>query len=156
MLKYSLIQSGVNLVMFRLLIGPMIAGMLAFIFIYFISPVIISDPGIVSIVAEFVVNLSTLYFENIPPIIAAYVASLNLAIVALTAGLLVTVVIQLLVIIWGIFSYMARWVISLLHKDRQEGEPQDLPPIDMDSSFKTSSIGKGVVGRGMDSIDRDL
>jgi hypothetical protein len=142
--------------MFRLFIGPIIIGILVFLFIYFVSPDIISDPGIVSIVAEFAVNLSTLYFENIPPIIAAYIASLNLAIVALTAGLLVTVVSQLLVIIWGIFSYMARWVISLLHKDIREDEPQDLPPIDMDPGFKTSSIGKGVVGRGLDSIDRDL
>jgi hypothetical protein len=25
----------------------------------------------------------------------------------------------------------------------------------MDSSFKTSSIGEGVIGRGLDSIDRD-
>ena len=142
--------------MFRLLIGPMIVGILAFLFIYFVSPVIISDPGIVLIVAEFVLDLSTLNFESMPPIIAGYIANLNLAIAALTVGILMTVVIQLLVIIWGIFSFMARWVISLLHRDRQEDEPQDLPPIDMDSSFKTSSIGKGVVGRGLDSIDRGL
>jgi hypothetical protein len=134
----------------------MIVGILAFLFIYFVSPVIITDPGIVSIVAEFVLDFSTLNFESMPPIIAGYIANLNLAIAALTVGILMTVVIQLLVIIWGIFSFMARWVISLLHRDRQEDEPQDLPPIDMDSSFKTSSIGKGVVGRGLDSIDRDL
>jgi hypothetical protein len=142
--------------MFRLLIGPMIVGILAFLFILFVSPVIISDPGIVSIVAEFVHKLSTLYFESTPPIITGYIANLNLTIVAITVGLFMTVVMQILVIIWGIFSFMARWVISLLHRDRQEDEPQDLPPIDMDSSFKTSSIGKGVVGRGLDSIDRDL
>lgn len=148
-------QSGVISVMFRLFIGPMIIGMLAFLFIYFISPVTISDPGIVSIVAEFALNLSNLYFESMPPIIAGYIANLNLAMVALTVGLLITVVIQLLVIIWGIFSYMARWIISFLQKDRKKDEPRDLQPIDMDSSFKTSSIGKGVVGRGLDSIDRD-
>jgi hypothetical protein len=142
--------------MFRLLIGPMIIGILAFLFIYFVSPVIISDPAIVAIVAEFVINLSTLCFESTPPILAGYIANLNLTIVAITMGLIMTLVIQLLVIIWGIFRFMARWVISLLHKDRQEDELQDLPPIDMDSSFKTSSIGKGVVGRGLDSIDRDL
>ena len=142
--------------MFRLLIGPMIIGALAFLFIYFISPVIISDPGIVSIVAEFALKLSTSFFETMPPVIVGYIASLNLLIAALTAGLLMTVVIQLLVIIWGIFSYMARGIISLLQRDIKEDEPQDLPPIDMDSSFKTSSIGKGVVGRGLDSIDRDL
>jgi hypothetical protein len=90
-----------------------------------------------------------------PPIIASYIANLNLAMVALTVGLFMTAVIQLLVIIWGIFSHMARWIISFLQKDRKKDEPRDLPPIDMDSSFKTSSIGKGVVGRGLDSIDRD-
>ena len=142
--------------MFRLLIGPMIAGMLAFGLVYFISPAIISDPGIVSIFAELVVRLSTFYFENLPPIIADYIANLNLLMVALTTGLLVVVVMQLLVIIWGVFSCMARWIISLLQKDKEIDEPQDLPPIDMDSSFKTSSIGEGVVGRGLDSIDRDL
>ena len=142
--------------MFRLLIGPLIIGMLAFLFIYFVSPVIISDPGIVSIIGELVLDLSTSYFVSLPPIIASYIANLNLLVAALTVGLLMTVVIQLLVIIWGIFSYMARGIISLLQRDIKEDEPQDLPPIDMDSSFKTSSIGKGVVGRGLDSIDRDL
>ena len=142
--------------MFRLLIGPMIVGILAFLFIYFVSPVIISDPGIVSIVAEFVLDLSTLSFESMPPIVAGYISNINLTIVAITVGLFMAVVIQLLVIILGIFRFMARWVISLLHRDKQEDEPQDLSPIDMDPSFKTSSIGKGVLGRGLDSIDRDL
>jgi CBS domain containing-hemolysin-like protein len=142
--------------MFRLLIGPMIAGMMAFVSVYFISPVIISGPGIVSISAEFVLRLSTFYFENTPSIIAGYIANLNLLMVALTAGLLVMVVMQLFVIIWSLFSGMARWMISFLKKGREEDEPQDLPPIDMDSSFKTSSIGKGVFGRGLDSIDRNL
>jgi hypothetical protein len=142
--------------MFRLLIGPMIIGTLAFLLIYFVSPVIISDSGIVSIVAEFALNLSTSYFETVPPIIAGYIANLNLLVAGLTVGLLMTVVVQLLVIIWGIFSSMAKWTISLLQKEKKEDEPQDLPPIDMDSSFKTSSIGKGVVGRGLDSIDQDL
>jgi hypothetical protein len=142
--------------MFRLLIGPMIAGMLAFVSVYFISPVIISGPGIVSVYAEFVLRLSTFYFENTPSIIGGYIANLNLLMVALTAGLIVMVVMQLLVIIWGLLSGMARWMISFLKKGREEDEPQDLPPIDMDSSFKASSIGKGVFGRGLDSIDRNL
>jgi hypothetical protein len=148
-------QSGVISVMFRLFIGPIIIGILAFLFIYYISPAIISDPGIVPIVAEFALNLSNLYFESMPPIIAGYITNLNLAMVAITVGLLMTIVIQLLVIIWGILSYMTKWVISYLQKDRIKDEPQDLPPIDMDSSFKTSSIGEGVIGRGLDSIDRD-
>jgi len=141
--------------MFRLFIGPIIIGILAFLFIYYISPVVISDPGIVSIVAELALKLSSLYFETLPPIVAGYITNLNLAMVALSVGLLMTIVIQLLVIIWGILSYMTKWIISYLQKDKIEDEPQDLPPIEMDSSFKTSSIGKGVVGRGLDSIDRN-
>ena len=142
--------------MFRLFVGPIIIGILAFLLIYYILPIIITEPGIVSIVADFALNLSTSYFETMPPIISDYIVNLNLLVAALTAGLLVTVVIQLLVIIWGIIIYMAKGVISLLQKDLKVEEPQDLPPIDMDSSFKTSSIGEGVVGRGLDSIDRDL
>jgi hypothetical protein len=142
--------------MFRLFIGPMIIGMLAFLFIYYVSPVIISDPGIVSIIGRLVLDLSTSYFVSFPPISASYIANLNLLVAAVTVGLLSTVATQLLVITWGIFSYLTRSVVSLLRRDKKEEEPQDLPPIDMDSSFKTSSIGKGVVGRGLDSIDRDL
>ena len=141
--------------MFKLFIGPIIIGILAFLFIYYISPVVISDPGIVSIAAELALKLSNLYFETLPPIVAGYITNLNLAMVALSVGLLMTIVIQLLVIIWGILSYMTKWIISYLQKDKIEDEPQDLPPIEMDSSFKTSSIGKGVVGRGLDSIDRN-
>ena len=142
--------------MFRLFIGPIIIGILASLFIYFISPFIIFDPGIVSIIGEFALYISTSHFESLLPIMARYIAHLNLLVAAVTVGLLVMVVIQLLVVIWGIFISMAKWIISLLRRNKIEDEPQDLPPIDMDSSFKTSSIGEGVVGRGLDSIDRDL
>ncbi len=141
--------------MFRLLIGPMIIGILAFLFIYYISPVIISEPGIVSIVAEFALNSSNLYFDSMPPIIASYIANLNLAMVALTVGLFITLVIQLLVIFRGMSIYITKWIISYLQKDRKEDEALDLPPINMDSSFKNSGIGKNILGRGLDSIDRD-
>ena len=141
--------------MFRLLVGPMIIGILAFLLIYYISPVIISEPGIVSIVAEFALNLSNLYFDSMPPIIVSYTANLNLAMVALTVGLLVTVVIQLLVIFSGMFIYITKWIMSYLQKDRKEDEALDLPPIDMDPGFSNSEKGKKVLGRGLDSIDRD-
>ena len=141
--------------MYRLLIGPVIIGILAFLFIYFISPVIISESDIVAIVAKFALSLSNALFENMPPIIANYITNLNLAIVAITMGLSLTVVVQLLVIIGGMSIFVIRSIISYLHKDRKEEEPQDLPPIDMDSSFESSEDGKKVMGRGLDSIDRD-
>jgi len=141
--------------MYRLLIGPVIIGILAFLFIYFISPVIISESDIGAIVAQFALSLSNAFFDNMPPIIASYITNLNLAIVAITVGLSLTVVVQLLVIIGGMFVYVIRWIISYLQKDKKEEEPQDLPPIDMDSSFESSEGGKKFLGRGLDSIDRD-
>ena len=141
--------------MFRLFIGPTIIGILAFLLIYYISPLIISESGIVSIVAEFALNLSNLYFDSMPPIIASYIANLNLAMVALTVGLFMALVIQLLVLIRGMFIFIARWIISYLQKDRKKDEATNLPPINMDSTFKNSERGKNILGRGLDSIDRD-
>jgi len=141
--------------MYRYLIGPMIVGMLAFVFVYYFSPLSISEPGIVPLVARFVLDSSNLYFETTPPAITGYVANLNLTVAALTVGLLMMMVTELLVIIWALSSYMARWIISHLQRDRKVDEPGDLPPIDMDSRFKTSKIGNGVFGRGLDPIDRD-
>jgi hypothetical protein len=90
-----------------------------------------------------------------PPIIASYIAYLNLAMVALTVGLFLTVVIQLVVIIVGTFIYMIKWIVSCLQKDRGKEVAQDLSPIDMDSKFMGSTPGKEILGRGIDSIDRD-
>jgi hypothetical protein len=142
-------------VMYRYIIGPVIVGMLAFLFIYYVSPVLISEPGIVPLVARFALNSSNLYFESTPPVIADYIARLNLTMAALTVGLLLLMAIPLVVAIWDILSSIASWIISCVQRDRKKEEPGDMQPIDMDSSFKTSSIGKGVYGRGLDTIDPD-
>jgi hypothetical protein len=142
--------------MFRFFIGPVIIGILVFVSIYFVSPVIISESSIVSIVDGFVVNSANFYFQSMPTVIADFAANLNLAKAALTVALLATVVIQLLAIIWGLLSYVAKWITRHLRGDGKKDEPRDLPSIDMDSDLKTSSIGNGVFGRGLDSIDRDL
>jgi hypothetical protein len=128
---------------------------LVFLFIYFIAPVIVTESDIISYVAEFALYLSNSYFENMPPVIASYIANLNLAMVALTVGLLLTVVIQLVVIIGGTFIYIIKWIVSCLQKDRGKEVAQDLSPIDMDSKFMGSTPGKEILGRGIDSIDRD-
>ena len=141
--------------MFRLLVVPISIGILAFLFIYFIAPVIVPESGIVSYVAEFVLYLSNSYFKSMPPIIASYIANLNLALVALTVGLLLTVVIQLVVIIGGTFIRIIKWIISFLQKDRGKEVVQDLPPIDMDPRFMGSEPGEKILGRGFDSIDRE-
>ena len=141
--------------MFRLLVVPISIGISAFLFIYFIAPAIISTPDIVSYVAEFALYLSNSYFESMPPIIASYIANLNLAIVALTVGLLLTVVIQLVVIIVGTFICITKWIISCLQKDRGEEVVEDLSPIDMDSKYMGSAPGGKILGRSLDSIDRE-
>jgi len=141
--------------MFRLLVVPISIGILVFLFIYFIAPAIVPESDIVSYVAEFALYLSNSYFENMPPIIAGYIAYLNLAMVALTVGLLLTVVIQLVVIIGGRFIYIIKWIVSCLQKDRGKEVAQDLSPIDMDPKFMGSTPGKEILGRGIDSIDRD-
>jgi len=141
--------------MFRLLVVPISIGILAFLFIYFITPAIVSEPGIVSYVAEFVLYLSNSNFESMPPIIASYIANLNLAMVALTVGLLLTVVIQLVVIIGGMFICIIKWMISFLQKDRGKEVVKDMSPIDMDPRFMGSDPGKKILGRGLDSIDRE-
>ena len=141
--------------MFRLLVVPISIGILAFLFIFFIAPAIVSEPGIVSYVAKFVLYLSNSYFESMPPIIASYIANLNLAMVALTWGLLLTVVIQLVVIIGGMFIRIIKWIISFLQKDRGKEVVKDMSPIDMDSRFMDSRPGEKNLGRGPDSIDRE-
>ena len=141
--------------MFRLLVVPLSIGILVFLFIFLIAPTIVPESDIVSYIAEFALYLSNSYFENMPSIIASYIAYLNLEMVALTVGLLLTVVIQLVVIIGGTFIYIIKWIVSCLQKDRGKEVVQDLSPIDMDSRFMGSAPGKEILGRGIDSIDRD-
>jgi hypothetical protein len=141
--------------MFRLLVVPVSIGILAFLFICFIAPTIVSETDIVSYVAEFALYLSNSYFENMPPVIVSYISNLNLAMVALTVGLLLTVVIQLVVIIGGMFICITKWIISCLQKDRGKEVVQDLSPIDLDSRFTGSAPGKKILGRGLDSIDQE-
>ena len=140
--------------MFRLLVVPLSIGILAFLFVYFIAPAIGSEPDIISYVAELALYLSNSYFENMPPIIASYIAHLNLAMVAFTVAILLMVVIQLVVISGGTFIRVIKWMISWLQRDKDEETGQDLPPIDMDSKYMNSTPGKEILGRGIDSIDR--
>ncbi len=141
--------------MFRLLVVPISIGISAFLFIYFIAPAIIPAPGIVSHVAELALYLSNSYFESMPPVIANYIANLNLAMVALTLGFLLMLVIQLVVIIASTFICIIKWLISCLQKNRGEEVVEDLSPIDMDSKFMGSGPGGKILGRGLDSIDRE-
>jgi len=141
--------------MYRLVIVPVIIGILAFLFTYFGLPAIISAPDIISAVASPALDSSNLYFATMPPIVANYIASLNLAMVALTVGFLITVASLLLVTIGGLFVSITRWLISHLQRDRKKEVAPDLPSLDMGPGFRSSQAPERILGRGLDSIQRD-
>lgn len=141
--------------MFRLLVVPISVGVLVFLVTYFLAPSTVPEPGVVAYVADFSLDFSNAFFETMPSIIASYIANLNLLLVALTVALLSTLVIQLVVIAGGILIGIARWLRSILQKDRSKEVVQDLSPIDMDSRFMGSGPGKKILGRGLDSLDRE-
>ena len=141
--------------MYRLVIVPVISGILAFLFTYFALPAFISTPDIISAVAGQALDLSNLYFANMPPMVAHYIASLNLAIVALTVGFLISVAILLLVTIGGLFVSITRWLISHLQRDRKKEAAPDLPSLDLGPGFRSSQADERILGRGLDSIQRD-
>ena len=141
--------------MLRLFIGTIIIGILTFLLIVFISPLIFSESDVVAVVAKLVLNWSNLFFESMPPIIASYIANLNLVMAAFTAALILTLVTQLIALLGSISVFTSRWIISYLQRDGKNDEALDLPPIDMDSTFKSSATGKNILGRGLDSIDQE-
>jgi len=141
--------------MFRLLVVPVVIGILAFSVVYFIFPLLFSESDIVSVLAEFALDLSNSYFASMPPLVAGYIANLNLLGVALTVGLLSTVAIQLVVIIVDTFVFVARGVVSIFKIRRKQARPPDLPSLDIDVRYINSSPGKKILGGGFDSIDRD-
>ena len=141
--------------MFRLVIIPLVIGILLASVIYFLLPEMVSETDIVSFFASTMLDLSNSYFGEMPPVIASYIAGLNLLIVAVTSGLLLTVIIQLLVLIADTFIFIPKWMIRLLKRNRKNVEVKDLPPIDLESRFEGSARGKNILGGGFDSIERD-
>ena len=141
--------------MSRLLITSLIIGILAFLVIFFIAPFIVPESDLVAVVARAALGLSNAFFENMPPGIASYINNLNLALAASTAGLLLMIGIPVLMMIASTFTGSTKWILSLLQNMKKEEAPKDLPPIDLDPGFKSTGDGKGVLGRGLDSLDQD-
>lgn len=141
--------------MLRLLVAPLIIGILAILLIYFVSPVFVAEADTVALVARIALGLSNAYYATMPAGISSYINNLNLLIVALTAGLALIVVIYLLEIVGGALVWATRLILALVPKRKKEEAPRDLSPIDMDSSFEGKDDGAKVLGRGLDSIDRD-
>ena len=141
--------------MFRLLVVPIGIGILLALFIYFVMPEMLSETDIVSYVATKTLDLSNLFFVHMPSVFVSYIANLNLLSVAITLGLLVTVIIQLIVLIADSFISITKWIAQLLKRNRKTVEVKDLPPLDLESKFRGSPKGKNILGGGFDSIDQD-
>lgn len=141
--------------MSKIVIGPAIFGLVIFVMILFIAPLIVAEADLVAGVARSILEYSNRHYATTPPIVASYIANLDLAIVAVTAGILMTVVAQLLVAIQAILVGLFRGVKLLLRWERKKKPPSDLPPIELDPRYRDSKPEENVLGRGLDSIDRD-
>ena len=141
--------------MFRLVVIPVSVGILVFVCIYFVSPAFVQAPDTVAYVAESILYWSNSFFATMPPILASYVAYLDLATIALTAGLISLIGVHLVILIGGALIGLAKWMVAFVLKDRSKDDAEDLPPIEMDSRYMRDMPGKEIMGRGIDSMDRE-
>lgn len=139
--------------MIRFVMIPAIAGIIAFLLMLFIAPLIVAETDIVASVANRTLEWSNRSFATMPPIVASYIANLNLIVVALSAGLIVITGVLILVVAGEIFVGMARVIVSILKRFRREEVVRDLPPIDLPPRFRDSKPVKKILGRGFDATD---
>jgi hypothetical protein len=141
--------------MIRFFLYSVIVGTLVFLAFFFLAPAIVADPGVAPRVAGLLLDWSNARFASTPPLLAAYIANLNLTMVSLSAALLAVLAVLSISIVGRVLSAVTGSIATLLRSLRKEVPPADLPPIEMDPCIRESVIGKGVVGRGLDSIDRN-
>lgn len=141
--------------MFRLLVVPVIIGILAFSIVYFVTPLLFSESDVVAVFAEFTLDLSNSVFASMPPLVASYIANLNLLAAGLTAAFLLTVTIQILVLFGDAFMLVAKGLISIFKKKPKQARPPDLPSLDIVASKVKPRPGSRVLGGGFDSLDPD-
>ena len=140
--------------MLRYFLMAVIVGILAILLIFFVSPFVISEADLVSVIARLTLGLSNLFFENTPADVLTYVNGLNLLLVAMTVGLFLTTAMLAIGIVGLLFKALLKGIASLLHREIKE-EPRDMSPIDMDSRFKSTGLGEDILGRGLDDIDQN-
>lgn len=141
--------------MIRFFAGPAVFGILTFLVVYFVVPLIVAEADLVAGAAGSILEYSNRHFATTPPIVASYIANLDLVIVAVTAAILMTVLAQLLVAIQAVLVCLYRGAKLLLRWTRKKEKPSDLPPIDIDARYLNSGEREKILGRGLDSIDRD-
>ena len=139
--------------MFRFVIAPVIAGIIAFLLVLFIAPMIVAETDVVASVANGMLDWSNRNFDTMPPVVASYIANLSLALVAVTAAAIVTGVVMFLVVIAETSIRIVKGIGSILKRFRKEEVVRDLPPIDLPARFRDSKPVKKILGRGFDSAD---
>ena len=141
--------------MFRRFLISLVVGILVFLVIFFGLPLIVSEAEIVAWFNSLLLDWSNRYFATMPSLLVTYLAQSNLVLIAVTAGVLVTLAAMLLATAWRLIWDFIGWLIGLLRREKTEAEREDLAPIDMKATFVSSGDGKQVLGRGMDRVDRD-
>ena len=141
--------------MIKFFAGPAIFGIFVLLVVLFVAPLFVAETDLVAGVGRSILEMSNRYFATTPAVVAVYLANLNLGIVAVTAGLLMTVIAQLLVVAQAVIVCVCRAVGALLRRRRKDEQPRDLPPIEMDPRYLDSKDEEKVLGRGLDAIDRD-
>lgn len=141
--------------MSRLLITAVLAGILAFLLVLLVLPLLVAEADLVALLARGALGLSNALFDTMPPGLANFINNLNLALTASTVGLSLMLGILILATLAWICIFSAKGIASLLRSMKKQEAPRDLPPIDMGEGFKSKGDGKGVLGRGLDTIDRD-
>ena len=86
---------GVVSIMHRYITGPFIIGILVFLFVLFVIPILVSETGIVSAVVKSALSISNNLFAVMPPLIVDFTGNLNLPLAALALGLTITIAFQL-------------------------------------------------------------
>lgn len=141
--------------MFRWIFIPLIAGIVVFSVVFFALPLVGSEADIVARGSSFILEWSNRLFDTMPGLVADSIANANLALVASMASLLTCFAVVLLMLGWNLLRGLAGWLLALFQRGPVEELREDLPPIDMHSTFVSSGDGKEVLGRGMDRLDRN-
>lgn len=127
--------SGEKSAEFDLLSGPVIIGISAGLFVYFVLPGTVARPEIVSGVTGFVLDLSNSYIENMPPHITDFIAQADLLKVAILAGIAMVLVFQIFGIVKRMFIFLMYRIIHL-RENMKRNKKLDLPAIDMDMKYR--------------------
>ena len=141
--------------MFRWIFISLIVGIVTFSIIFFGLPLFDSEADITARVNASLLDWSNRNFAVMPSLLADIIARSSLALIAATAGILALVAVILLMLAWWMLGGCAAWLLGLLKREPAEEAREDLPPIEMHSTFVSSGDGKEVIGRGMDRLDRD-